>query len=117
MRWTFGLFALLATPAFAANPVCALPGPTPMTGSGSPPKMAAVSISKATPAAEIPGSPLPSVLASVPFAEHVASAGATVTNLNVVHGLPMIAAKSGDQFMLFEVTPDGAAGVSGVPIC
>jgi hypothetical protein len=116
MRWTIGFFVLLATPAFAANPVCALPGPTAMTSNASPPRMAAVSVSAPAPAGKASGITLPPVLAAVPFAEHVAAAGATVTNLSAVHGLPMIAAKSGSQFMLFEVTPDGKAGVSGVPI-
>ncbi len=116
MRWTLGLFALLATPAFAANPVCALPGPTAMPGNGSPSRIAPASIWAPRPDGKASGTTLPSVLAAVPFAEHVASAGATVTDLSAVHGLPMIAAKSGDQFMLFEVTPDGEAGVSGVTI-
>ena len=116
MRWTIGFFALLATPAFAANPVCALPGPTAMTTGGPPPRTVSVSVSAPAPAGKASGTTLPSALAAVPFAEHVASAGATVTNLSAVHGLPMIAAKSGNQFMIFEVTPDGKAGVSGVPI-
>jgi hypothetical protein len=33
MRWIVGLFALLATPAFATNLVCAVSSPTAMTTS------------------------------------------------------------------------------------
>ena len=116
MRWILGLFALLVTPAFAASPLCALPGPIAMKGGGSSLQAPAASSTTSAQADKGSGSALPTGLADLPFAEHVASAGAKVTSLGAVHGLPMIAARSGDQFMLFEVTPDGEAGVSGVPI-
>jgi len=45
----------------------------------------------------------------MPFVQHVASAGAAVTDLGEAHGMRAIAARSGDQFMLFQVTPDGQA--------
>ena len=116
MRWTLGLLALLATPAYAANPVCALSGPAAMASSGSIPKTAA----EPSPASPLVNkgarTALPTGVADLPFAKHVASAGADVASFGPVHGLSMIAAKSGDQFMIFEVTPDGQAGVSGVPI-
>lgn len=116
MRWTLGLLALLATPAYAANPVCALSGSAAMASSGSIPKTAA----EPSPASPLVNkgarTALPTGVADLPFAKHVASAGADVASFGPVHGLSMIAAKSGDQFMIFEVTPDGQAGVSGVPI-
>ena len=45
--------------------------------------------------------------------QHVAAAGAVVSDLGASHGMRAIAARSGDQFMLFQVTPDGQAAVSG----
>ena len=114
MRWIVGLFALLATPAFATNLVCAVSSPTAMTTST--PKVEAAPCAPSEPLNSGAPSPLPAALADLPFAKHVASKGAHVSSFGPVHGLSMIAAKSGDQFMIFEVTPDGAAGVSGVPI-
>jgi hypothetical protein len=55
-------------------------------------------------------------MASIPFVQHVASAGAVVTDLGEAHGMRAVAARSGDQFMLFEVTPDGRAAVSGAMV-
>ena len=52
----------------------------------------------------------------MPFVQHVASAGAVVTDLGEAHGMRVIAARSGDQFMLFQVTSDGQAAVSGAPV-
>ena len=52
----------------------------------------------------------------MPFVQHVACAGAVVTDLGESHGMRAIAARSGDQFMLFQVTPDGQAAVSGAPV-
>jgi hypothetical protein len=59
---------------------------------------------------------LPASLSNIAFAAHVASAGAQVSDLGAIHGLRMIAAHSGPQFMIFEIAKDGQAGVSGVPI-
>jgi thiol:disulfide interchange protein DsbG len=44
---------------------------------------------------------------------HVAGAGAVISDLGASHGLRSIAARSGDRFMVFQVTPDGDAAVSG----
>jgi thiol:disulfide interchange protein DsbG len=60
--------------------------------------------------------PLPDTLASIPFVQHVTSAGAVLTDLGEAHGMRAVAARSGDQFMLFEVTPDGQAAVSGATV-
>lgn len=129
MRWTAGLFVFLATPAFAGTPICALPGPQPMNAataptqapkiSAAPDRPVATSAAEASPAAAPsaePGSPLPGTLSQIAFARHVAAAGAQVRDLGSIHGLRTIAARSGSQFMLFEVSPDGEAGVSGLPI-
>jgi hypothetical protein len=116
MRWISGLFALLATPAFAANPQCALSGATPMIGDAASPQMPAAATVTSAPADTGPIATLPASLAGLPFVKHVASAGASVTEVADVYGLHMIAARSDDQFMLFVVAPDGGAAVSGVPI-
>ncbi|MBW4025697.1 MAG: hypothetical protein HIU92_21735 [Proteobacteria bacterium] len=118
MRWTAGLFIFLATPAFAASPICALPGPLPMKGAVSVPTKAtaAVAVTATSVAPSAASKPLPASLAEIAFAQHVASAGARVQDLGSIHGLRTIAARSGSQFMLFELAPDGQAGVSGVPI-
>ena len=118
MRWTASLFAFLATPAFAAAPICALPGPMPMKGTVSVPAKAttAAAVTAVPPTPPAASEPLPTSLSQIAFAQHVASAGAQVRDLGSAHGLRMIAARSGSQFMLFEVAPDGQAGVSGVPI-
>jgi len=60
--------------------------------------------------------PLPDTLASIPFVQHVTSAGGVLTDLGESHGMGAVAARSGDQFMLFEVTPDGQAAVSGATV-
>jgi hypothetical protein len=52
----------------------------------------------------------------MPFVQHVASAGAVVSDLGSSHGMRAIAARNGDQFMLFQVTPDGQAAVSGATV-
>lgn len=116
MRWIAGFFVFLATPSFAASPLCALPGPLPMKGAvfATPQAQTAVAAASATPPEA--GPPVPTSLSQIAFAQHVASAGAQVRDLGSIHGLRTIAARSGSQFMLFEVTPDGQAGVSGLPI-
>jgi thiol:disulfide interchange protein DsbG len=60
-----------------------------------------------------PGAQLPAALAVLPFVQHVASAGAVISDFGASHGLRAIAARNGDQFMIFQITPDGQAAVSG----
>jgi hypothetical protein len=118
MRKLVALLSVLASPVMAAAPpLCALPAPAVMppalrvnAGDTSPSKP-----SQPQPALTS-GPPLPAALANIPFATHVASSGATLIDLGASHGLHAIGARSGDQFMLFDVTPDGAAAVSGAPI-
>jgi len=106
---------LVWSPALAASPpLCTLPAP------GTIPLADHLAEEPAKPSppaasADVP-SPLPEALASMPFVQHVASAGAVVRDLGSSHGMRAIAARSGDQFMLFQVTPDGQAAVSGATV-
>jgi len=115
MRLLIVTAALVWSPALAASPpLCTLPAPgtIPLAdhlaewpAEPSPPPTSADS-----------PSPLPEALASMPFVQHVAAAGAVVRDLGSSHGMRAIAARSGVQFMLFQVTPDGKAAVSGVTV-
>ena len=111
MRWTAGLFILFATPALAASPQCAMQGPTVIKASAP----------VAQPACHCPSArrspnrarPLlfPQTSPDIAFAQHIASAGAQVSDLGTIHGLQAISARSGSQFMIFELSKDGQAGV------
>lgn len=102
--------SVFAVPAIAsANPHCAMAGPIAISGS-------AVHTSTSTAAAVAATTPMPPTLSGVPFVMHIASAGAAITDLGAADGTHQIAARSGNQFMLFDVAPDGKAAVSGVPI-
>ena len=94
--------------AAAANPHCATAGPD------------ALSVGAAVPSASPPALTSPSALSaslnSIPFVSHVASQGAEIIDLGIADGMHEIAARSGNQFMLFDIAPDGVAAVSGVPI-
>ena len=59
---------------------------------------------------------IPAALGELPFVKHVAAAGSIITDLGTSHGLHAFAARNGDQFMLFDVAPDGQAAVSGAPV-
>ncbi len=117
MRSLIVVAALAASPAFAAPPppLCALPGaaaspvanqpPLPVSGQPHP--------ASAAPDRPSPATPLPDALSKLSFARHIAGAGASVSDLGSAHGLRSMAARSGDRFMVFQVTQDGDAGVSG----
>jgi thiol:disulfide interchange protein DsbG len=111
MRWIAALPLFFATPALAA-PQCAMSGPTAINASmrSGPPAPPSAVVRPATPTT------LPSALSDIAFAKHVASAGAQVSDLGSIHGLRMIAARNGSQFMIFEIARDNQAAVSGVPI-
>ena len=53
-------------------------------------------------------------LRNVAFLRHVASAGALLTEVGRSHGLRTVFARHGEEFMVFQVTPDGQAGVAGL---
>ena len=107
-------FALLAPwPVWAASPSCAIPGPITVANR---------SATLPSPTAETPafappvGTPLPASLASLAFARHVSQAGATVQDFGTSHGMHMMAARGGDEFMVFEIAPDGQAAVEGAAV-
>lgn len=115
MRWTLGFLSLLATPAFAAGPRCAVPRPTAMS------RVPAVvsksgDLASARPPAQRHRTAVPASLRDLAFARHVAAAGARITSLGKIHALRVMAAQHSGEFMIFEITADGKAGVSGVPI-
>ncbi len=116
MRPLLVLALLGATPALAAAPQCSLPGPTPIAVADHethavPPVPQAGAREQAVVAG--PAAQLPAALAVLPFVQHVASAGAVISDFGWSHGLRSIAARNGDQFMIFQITPDGQAAVSG----
>ena len=111
------LLALLGTPAMAAPPPhCSLPGPKSILVADQQ-APAAVPVPQAVPqpAAATPAAGrLPSDLQSIPFAQHIATAGASVTDWGVAHGMRSVVASSGDQVMFFQIAGDGKAAVSGL---
>jgi len=111
MRSIFlGVASVFVFPVLAAaNPHCATSGPISLSGDTSP-------APRAAPAAAVPPAFIPASLSGTAFVTHIASAGATITDLGIANGMHQIAARSGNQFMLFDVAPDGNAAVSGVPI-
>ncbi len=116
MRPLLVLALFVASPALAAAPQCSLPGPTPIAVADHethavPPVPQAGAHEQAVVAG--PAAQLPAALAVLPFVQHVASAGAVISDFGWSHGLRSIAARNGDQFMIFQITPDGEAAVSG----
>jgi hypothetical protein len=107
MRWILSVPLFFAMPTFGLAAQCALTAPVPMTGTST-------STASTEPVSD--ASALPPSLASAPFVAHVEAAGAAIQSLETVHGLRVVLARSGEQFMIFDVTPDGSAAVAGVPI-
>ena len=103
MRSFMMMAALSCSPALAAPSLCTLPAPIAIS----------VADGEAKPPTIVAPHPPPDALASIPFVRHVSSAGALMTDLGEAHGIRAVAVRSGDQFMLFQVTPDGQAAVSG----
>jgi thiol:disulfide interchange protein DsbG len=107
----FTIISSVIFPAIAtAGSHCAVAG-TPVI-SGNNPGIRPILISAPPPSV----SSLPASLLGNAFAMHIAHAGAVVTDLGTADGMHQFAARIGNQFMLFDVTPDGSAAVSGVPI-
>jgi len=50
---------------------------------------------------------------TVPVLKHIASTGAQLLDLGEEHGLRSVSARSGDQFMILQIAPDGQAVVGG----
>lgn len=114
MRHLSVLALLSATPALAAAPQCALPNAAPFQVADAAPALALPPpLPPQTPAeARIP-SQLPAALAGNTFAQHEAAVGASIIDLGSSHGLRSFIARSGNQFMIFQITPDNQAAVSG----
>jgi thiol:disulfide interchange protein DsbG len=116
MRQLLVLALLGVSPAVAAAPQCALTSlsPIPVTDHENPtlPPVPQATEHGSAAAAQLPSKHLPA-FADIPFVQHVVSAGAVISDLGLSHGLRSIAARNGDQFMIFQITPDGQAAVSG----
>jgi thiol:disulfide interchange protein DsbG len=50
---------------------------------------------------------------AVPVLKHIASTGAQLLELGSAHGLRSVSARSGEQFMILQISPDGEAVVGG----
>jgi len=110
------MLALLASPpALAGPPQCALPSPAAIAvdehQTAPADDQRPVKPSPSAPSSD--ASQIPAGLDRVPFVQHIASAGVVISDLGEAHGMRSIAARSGDQFMIFQVAPDGQAAVSG----
>ena len=55
----------------------------------------------------------PTDIDGVAVLKHIASTGAQLLDLGQAHGLRSVSARSGEQFMILQVTPDGQAVVGG----
>src|SRR5208282_3447591 len=51
----------------------------------------------------------PSDVETVPVLKHIASTGAQLLELGEAHGLRSVSARSGDEFMILQIAPDGEA--------
>jgi len=111
------IFGAIADVAHAAPPRCALPSADAIQVADrqaqAAPATPLAPPQSASPAGSAASTTPPSSLADIPFVHHVASAGAVISDLGSSHGMRSIAARNGDQFMIFQVTPDGQAAVSG----
>ena len=50
----------------------------------------------------------------IPVLKHIAETGAALTELLPAHGLRTVVARQGEEFMFFQIAPDGEAAVSGI---
>ena len=55
----------------------------------------------------------PTDVDAVPILKHIASTGAQLLDLGAAHGLRSVSARSGEQFMILQIAPDGEAVVGG----
>lgn len=58
----------------------------------------------------------PSTAPTLPFLSKVAGAGAQILDFGMVHGVRLIGARSGQEFRVFSMLPDGRAAVEGAPL-
>ena len=115
MRPLLALTLIVSSPALAANPpLCALPAPLAVADHPVQSSPINQPTPPAQPASRAPTrSALPEALAGIPFVQHVAASGAVISDLGVSHGLQSFVARSGDQFRIFQLTPDHQAAVAG----
>jgi thiol:disulfide interchange protein DsbG len=104
-----------AGPDNATNDGSALSRPVSEDGLKSGPSIStAPSAGVATASA---GQPLaltaPTDVDTVPILKHIASTGAQLLDLGEAHGLRSVSARSGKQFMILQIAPDGQAVVGG----
>src|ERR1700677_45408 len=108
-----------AGPDKAPNGGTALSHPASEVGVTSAPPIPAPAITVAPKAGAVTRSAAPLVLAAptnvdaVPVLKHIASTGAQLLELGDAHGLRSVSARSGEQFMILQITPDGEAVVGG----
>ncbi len=109
----------LATPAFAGPDEANRSGGSP--AGRSEPAIASPASVAAPPGARfyVGGRTEPLALAApvdvetVPALKHIAATGAQLLDLGEAHGLRSVSARSGDQFMILQIAPDGQAVVGG----
>jgi thiol:disulfide interchange protein DsbG len=117
MHRLVALALLSVSSAHAAPPLCALAAPASTASSvqDAPVPVIHLAADKASGSFDPvqPDQSVPDALLALPFVKHISASGATILDLGTSHGLHSMVARSGDQFMLFQVTPDGGAAVSG----
>ena len=118
MRCLFLASSVLFAPALAcASPQCAIP-PGPWTAEHSPAPLQVAATSPLegaapviAPTAAIPSQALPGSMP--PVLKHITDAGARISDLGSAHGLRSVVARTGRQWMFYQVVPDGSAVVGG----
>jgi thiol:disulfide interchange protein DsbG len=110
----------LSTPAFAGPGDASNTGSVVQSGQSEPGKAPAAQ--PAVPSGARfgntgQGEPLalaaPVDVGTVPVLKHIAATGAQLLELGEAHGLRSVSARSGDQFMILQIAPDGQAVVGG----
>lgn len=106
-----------------AAPALALPAPLPAAPQAWPtaPSPATQRAAAPPPAVAVPAAPATAPAApgsdlSAPVLQRVSQAGATLQDLGPSHGLRLVVARSGAEFMLLSVLPSGRAMVAGFPV-
>ncbi len=114
------LFAMSVSLIALSTPAIALSGDA-SNSAGPGPRLAGRAPSPGAPNGIVPnaGQSEPLALAApvdadaVPVLKHIASTGAQLLELGHSHGLRSVSARSGDQFMILQIAPDGQAVVGG----
>ena len=103
-----------------APPTLALPAPVAAAPQAWPTAPSPAAQRAAAPAVAPPAAPAtvatPGDDLSAPVLQRVSQAGATLQDLGLSHGLRLVVARSGAEFMLLSVLPSGRAMVAGFPV-